>query len=135
MKKANLKTAIKKIPAGFTFTEAMVSMLVLALLVGSLFTCLTFVSNAARRATTETEGNMRAIKTLELLSDYSYSMVETNYFPTEYVKDNLGNLVYAITTTITEVSSPTIHKKVTIDYTWCEGGVERHSRYYYVKPD
>jgi len=110
-------------------------MLVLALLVGSLFTCLTFVANAARRATTETEGNMHVVKALELLSEYSYSMVETNYFPIEYVEDGNGNLVYAITTTITEVSSPTLHKKVTIDYTWREGGVERHTRYYYVKPE
>ena len=120
---------------GFTFIEVIISMLMLAIFVGGLFTCLSFVASTARRATTETEGNMRAIKKLELLSEYPYGMVITNFFPVEYVEDVAGNFVYAITTTISTVAVPTPHKKVTIDYTWCEGKVNRHTRYYFVKPE
>ena len=120
---------------GFTFVEVIISILILAIFVGGLFTCLTFVASSARRATTETEGNMRAVKKLELLSEYPYGMVSTNFFPVEYVEDAYGNLVYAITTTVSTVAFPTPHKNVIIDYTWREGKVDRHTRYYFVKPE
>jgi len=94
-----------------------------------------FVASSARRATTETEGNMRAIKKLELLSEYPYGMVTTNFFPVERVEDSEGNLVYEIITTISADTVPTHHKKVTIDYTWCEGAINRQIRYYFIKPE
>ena len=121
--------------AGFTFIEAIVSMLILGILVGALFTCLTFVGKSARNATNEAEGNMKVVKALELIYDYPYNMITTNYFPTIYLDDSNGELVYAITTTVTEASIPTVHKKITIDYTWREGGIDRHTRYYFVKPE
>ena len=129
------KIITKNVPSGFTFVEAIISMLILAIVVGGLFTCLMFVAGSARRSATETEGNMHAIKALELLSEYPYDMIITNYFPTEYVEDTYGYLIYAITTTITEVHAPTLHKTVTIDYTWREGGVARYTKYYFVKPE
>jgi len=128
------KIITKKVPAGFTFVEAMVSMLVLAIMISGLFTCLSFISGSARRATYETEGNMRVVKTLELLNQYPYEMITTDYFPIETLTAN-GVLAYAITTTITSVTLPTTHKNITVDYTWKDGGIMRHSRYYYIKPE
>ena len=112
----------------------MVSLLVLAIMITGLFACLSFIAGSAQRATYETEGNMRVVKALELIEQYPYNMVTVGYFPVECVTDN-GDLVYAITTTITEVTSPTIHKNITIDYTWKDGGITRHSRYYSIKPE
>ena len=120
---------------GFTFIEAIVSLLVLAILTIGLFTSLSFVSGSAQRAKKETEGNMRVVKIIELINQYPYKMVVTNYFPVEYVTDNSGTLIYALTTTISEVSSPTLHKNIWIDHTWREGDVQKHKRYYYVKPE
>jgi len=110
-------------------------MLVLAILVSVLYAGLIFVTGTAKRSTNETVGNMRVVKTLELISNYSYDMTSTNYFPVEYITDNNGDLVYAITTTMSEVSSPSVHKNITVDYTWKEGGIQRHTRYYFVKPE
>jgi len=134
MKKIYFKRTLQNIPDGFTLVEAMVSLLVLAIMIAGLFACLTFIAGSAQRATYETQGNMRVVKTLELLEQYPYNMVTTDYFPIEYVTDN-GELAYAITTTIAEVTSPTIHKNITIDYTWKDGGITRHSRYYSIKPE
>ncbi len=134
MKKRHLQKNTDHIPDGFTLVEAIISLLVLAIMIAGLFACLTFIAGSAQRATYETQGNMRVIKTLELLEQYPYNMVTTNYFPIEYVTDN-GELVYAITTTIVEVSSPTIHKNITIDHTWKDGGIQRHTRYYSIKPE
>jgi len=134
MKKLYFKRTLQNIPSGFTLVEAMVSLLVLAIMIAGLFACLSFIAGSAQRATYETEGNMRVVKALELLEQYPYNMVTTDYFPIEYVTDN-GELVYAITTTISEVTSPTIHKKITIDYTWKDGGITRHTRYYSIKPE
>jgi len=122
-------------PGGFTFVETIISMLVLAILVSILYAGLIFVTGTAKRSTNETVGNMRVVKTLELISNYSYDMTSTNYFPVEYITDNNGDLVYAITTTMSEVSSPSVHKNITVDYTWKEGGIQRHTRYYFVKPE
>ena len=113
----------------------MVSLLVLAIMITGLFACLSFVAGTAKRATSETEGNMRAVKTLELVEQYPYNMVITNYFPIQYVTGSNGELVYALTTTITEASSPSIHKNITVDYTWKEGGITRHTRYYSIKTE
>jgi len=119
---------------GFTFVEAIVSLLVLAILVSGLFLCLTFSAGSAARAKEETAGNMRVIKTIEQIIHYPYEMVTTNYFPVEYVTGNDGSLVYALTTTITEVTLPTIHKNIIIDHTWKEDKVIKQKRYYYIKP-
>ncbi len=134
MKKEYFKRTLQNNPDGFTLVEAIVSLLVLAIMIAGLFACLSFIAGSAQRATYETEGNMRVVKTLELIEQYPYNMVTTNYFPIEHVTDN-GELVYAITTTIAEVTSPTIHKNITVDYTWKEGGITRHSRYYSIKPE
>lgn len=103
-------------------------------MIAGLFACLSFITGSAQRATCETQGNMRVVKTLELIEQYPYNMVTAGYFPVECVTAN-GDLVYAITTTIAEVTSPTIHKKITIDHTWKDGGIMRHSRYYSIKPE
>ena len=99
-----------------------------------LFACLSFVAGSAQRATFETEGNMRVVKVFELIEQYPYSMVTAGYFPIEYITGNDGSLVYAMTTSIVEVTSPTVHKNITVDYTWKEGGIRRHTRYYSIKP-
>ena len=134
MKKIPFQKKSRNISGGFTLVEAIVSLLILAIMIAVLFACLSFIAGSAQRATYETQGNMRVVKTLELLEQYPYNMVTTEYFPVECVTDN-GNLVYAITTTIAEVTSPTIHKNIIIDYTWKDGGITRHSRYYSVKPE
>jgi len=135
MKSLIFKRTLLNIHRGFTFVEVMVSLLVLTVMIIVLFACLTFIAGSAQRATSETEGNMRVVNVFELIEQYPYNMVTTNYFPTEYITDSDGSLVYAITTTIVEATSPTVHKNITVDYTWKEGGIQRHTRYYSIKPE
>jgi len=135
MKNLIFKKTLLNIHRGFTFIEVMVSLLVLTIMIIGLFACLTFIAGSAQRATFETEGNMRVINVFELMEQYSYNMVTTNYFPIEYITGSDGSLVYAMTTSIVEVTSPTVHKNITIDYTWKEGGIQRHTRYFSIKPE
>ena len=118
-----------------TLVEIMVSMLIVVISVSALYSALSFVSKTAKRSTEETEGNMQAIRVLELLSDASYDMTTTNNFPIEYLTDTEGELIYALTTSIYEVTSPDLHKQITLDYTWREGVLYRHTRYYLIKTD
>jgi len=112
-----------------------ISMLIVVVSVTTIFTALSFVSSTAKRSSDETVGNMQAVRVLELITDASYDMVTSNNFPVEYVTDTEGELVYALTTSVYEVTSPDLHKQVTVDYTWREGTLQRHTRYHLLKSD
>lgn len=125
----------KKYQYGMTLVEMIISMLIVVISVTTIFTALSFVSRTAKRSSDETVGNMQAVRVLELITDASYDMVTSNNFPVEYVTDTEGELVYALTTSVYEVTSPDLHKQVIVDYTWREGTLQRHTRYYILKSD
>ena len=132
MKKTNLNITFKS-TTGFTLVEVMVAMLIFAILTTGFFAILSFSANTARRATNESEGNGNVVNELEKIASYPYINVTASKFSVQYITDVNGDLIYALTTTITEVSSPVYHKNIVIDYTWSDGKVDRHTRYYYVK--
>ena len=125
----------KKYQSGMTLVELIISMLIVVISVITIFTTLSFVSRSAKRSSDETAGNMHAVRVLELITDSPYDMVTTNNFPVEYLVDTEGELIYALTTSVYEVTSPDLHKQITIDYTWCEGKLQRHTRYHILKSD
>ncbi len=125
----------KKYQAGITLVEMVISMLIIVASVTTIYATLGFVSRTAKRSADEAAGNMQAVRVLELITDAPYNMVTTNNFPIEYEVDASGELVYALTTSVQEVTSPDLHKQVTIDYTWREDTLQRHTRYYILKSD
>ncbi len=125
----------KKYQAGITLVEMVISMLIIVASVTTIYATLGFVSRTAKRSADEAAGNMQAVRVLELITDAPYNMVTTNNFPIEYEVDASGELVYALTTSVQEVTSPDLHKRVTIDYTWREDTLQRHTRYYILKSD
>jgi len=128
--------AASSAPRGVSLVEGVVAAALLGLCAAAIISALSFSHFTALRATRMTEALARATDVLEDIAAVPYTLVTTNTYPVKYVTLTNGSavtLVYAMTTTVTEVSSPLLHKRVYLDYTWRVGSSVQHKRFFALK--
>ncbi len=121
---------------GITLTESVMCTLILAISVISVIHGLTFGYGLAKKATRETLTSLRASQRLEEILLTPYDQITTARYPVEYVTTTQKTdvaLVWAMTTTVVEVTVPSRYKLVTVYCTWGEGGGRRHTSYAFVR--
>ncbi len=120
---------------GFTLLEAVMCTVILALAVTGILQGLNMGLRLARRASCATTTNHRATKKLEEVMSQPYGSVPVGVV-VEYsaITQATGIVLdWAITTTVTEITSPVRYKNVTIDATWRKDGLQRHVQYWLMK--
>lgn len=129
-----MKTAVH--PRGVTLMEGVIASALLGLTIVALVSALAWAHLATLRATRMSEAVARVTSVMEDIAAVPYALVNTNTYPVQYVTQTNGSMVileYTMTTTVVEVSTPLLHKRVFIDYTWRAGNSTRHQRFCAIK--
>jgi hypothetical protein len=119
--------------------EAVMSTFVLALCVGGLFSGFNLGLKAAHKARRECEAEMRVVDVLEQLRAMPYALVTNGIVAPETVVVTqqvhgaaTAVPIWAMTTTVTHVTTDGDYKEVRIDVTWAERSVVQHRSYYHI---
>ncbi|NLF39140.1 hypothetical protein GX586_06830 [bacterium] len=123
-------------PRGITLAEAIFSGAILSITIIGLFQTLNFGYGVAVKAAEETTCEARCVRQLEDMDALSYEEVTQARFPPQCVVNTQGTetvVVWAMTTTVVEVMSPAMHKRININATWRKGAQQRSARYVFLK--
>jgi len=126
------RTAHAARPRGVSLTESVVATVIILIAIAGLIQGFHFGCVIAKRASRETVAEQRAVQRLEELLLTPYEQITNGFFPIEYVTTTQGATValsFAMTTTVTELLSPVAYKRVSVDVTWRESGLNRSTRY------
>jgi Tfp pilus assembly protein PilV len=119
--------------------EAVMCTLILALCVGGIFTGLNMGLRAAQKARRECEAEMRVVDLIEQMRAMPYAQLTNGVFPAEtvFATQQVHGVatavpVWAMTTTVTRVTTDGDYVKVRIDVTWAERNVVRQQSFYHI---
>lgn len=121
---------------GFTVAEGAVACALIALTILTLFSALQFAHFVTTRASQMNDAVTRVTHILEDIAAVPYALVTTNTYPVQLQTLTNGSsisLVYSMTTSVHEVSTPLLHKRVYIDYYWRVGNQTQYRRFFSVK--
>ena len=134
-----MKTLACRKPRGITLLEALISITILALAVIGIIQGMSMGYRFALRSRAAAEAEMRAMGRMEDIMAMPYDDLDTSTYPVEYATETQTvsgvesvQVVYAMTTTITRLTSPEC-KYINLSVTWGRAGIERNNTYFMIK--